>query len=342
MKKYSLLAFLFSVGLSTACAAELPPRFGLVLHGGAGVIERQNMSPGREAEIRHQLNKALTAGYEVLAKGGPALEAVTAAINVLEDSPLFNAGCGAVLNAAGQCELDASIMNGNTLAAGAVAGLQHIKNPINLARDVMTKSSHVMLIGEGAEQFAQSLGYALVPNAYFQTEFRREQLKKIQAREKAAPNGVRRTSDYFDRQSRWGTVGCAALDQQGNLAAGTSTGGMANKKYGRVGDAPIIGAGNYANNATCALSATGDGEYFMRLNVAHDVSAQMEYRGLPLHTAAAASIAKVAKLGGTGGVVAIDRQGNIAMEFNSLGMYRAAHLAGQPAFVAIYRDEIKP
>lgn len=199
-----------------------------------------------------------------------------------------------------------------------------------------------MLIGEGAEQFAQSLGYALIPNAYFQTEFRREQLKKIQAREKAAPNGVRRTSDYFDRQSRWGTVGCAALDQQGNLAAGTSTGGMANKKYGRVGDAPIIGAGNYANNATCALSATGDGEYFMRLNVAHDVSAQMEYRGVPLHTATAASIAKVAQLGGTGGVVAIDRQGNIAMEFNSLGMYRAAHLEGQPAFVAIYRDEKNP
>ena len=342
MKKYSRLAVTLIVGLSAACAVDATPRYGLVLHGGAGVIERQNMPPGREAEIRDKLNEALAAGYQVLEKGGAALEAVTITINVLEDSPLFNAGQGAVLNAAGQCELDASIMNGQTLAAGSVAGLQHIKNPINLARDVMTKSSHVMLVGEGAELFAQSLGYALVPNEYFQTEFRRQQLKKIQAREKAAQTGIRRTSDYFDHQSRWGTVGCVALDQRGNLAAGTSTGGMANKKYGRVGDAPIIGAGNYANNATCALSATGDGEYFMRLNVAHDVSAQMEYRSVTLQVAAAASIAKVAKLGGSGGVIAIDRLGNITMEFNSPGMYRAAHLAGQPAFVAIYRDEMKP
>ncbi len=340
MKPFALLLLLATL---TASAAER--RYGLVIHGGAGVIERAAMSPAREAEYRAALNQALQAGYAVLDRGGPALEAVTAAINIMEDNPLFNAGKGAVFNADGICELDASIMDGRTQAAGAVAGLHHIKNPINLARDVMLKSEHVMLAGEGAEKFARSLGYELVPNEYFQTDWRREQLQKAQEKEK---NGKERTAalpatseDYFSRMLRWGTVGCVALDKAGNLAAGTSTGGMTNKKFGRIGDAPIIGAGTYASNATCAVSATGWGEFFIRVGVARDIAAQMEYRGTPLRAAAAASLAKVAKLGGDGGVIALDAHGNIAMEFNSPGMYRAVRLSDRPATIAIYGDEAK-
>ncbi|HQY04830.1 MAG TPA: isoaspartyl peptidase/L-asparaginase [Lacunisphaera sp.] len=324
--------------------AETPPRpYGLVIHGGAGVIARATMTPERETEYRARLTEALNAGYAVLDRSGAAVEAVTAAINVMEDSPLFNAGKGAVFNADGICELDASIMDGRTQAAGAIAGVHHIRNPINLARDVMLKSPHVMMAGEGAEKFARSLGYELVPNEYFQTDWRREQLKKAQAKEK---DGKERTAaapvDYFARTLRWGTVGCVALDKAGNLAAGTSTGGMTNKKFGRVGDAPIIGAGTYAHNATCAVSATGWGEYFIRVGVARDIAAQMEYKGTPLREAAAATIAKVGQLGGDGGVIALDAQGNIAMEFNSPGMYRAARLSNRPAFVAIYGDEKTP
>lgn len=337
MKPISLLLLLSAL---TAYGQPASRPHGLVIHGGAGVIERTSMSPEREAEYRARLTGALNAGYAVLDRGGAALEAVTAAINIMEDSPLFNAGKGAVFNADAICELDASIMDGRTQAAGAVAGVHHIRNPINLARDVMLKSPHVMMAGAGAEKFAQSLGYELVPNEYFQTDWRREQLKKAQAREK---DGKERTAavpvDYFTRTLRWGTVGCVALDQAGNLAAGTSTGGMTNKKFGRVGDAPIIGAGTYAHNATCAVSATGWGEYFIRVGVARDIAAQMEYKGTPLREAAAATIAKVGKLGGDGGVIALDAEGNIAMEFNSPGMYRAAKLSHRPAFVAIYGDE---
>lgn len=324
----------------TSRAAERP--YGLVIHGGAGVIERAAMTPEREAEYRARLAEALHAGYAVLDRGGAALEAVTAAINVMEDSPLFNAGKGAVFNADGICELDASIMDGRTQAAGAIAGVHHIRNPINLARDVMLKSPHVMMAGEGAEKFAQSLGYELVPNEYFQTDWRREQLKKAQAKEKEGKERTASVSaDYFTRTLRWGTVGCVALDKSGNLAAGTSTGGMTNKKFGRVGDAPIIGAGTYANNATCAVSATGWGEFFIRVGVARDIAAQMEYKGMPLRDAAAATIAKVGALGGDGGVIALDAKGNIAMEFNSPGMYRAVKLSGRPELVAIYGDEAR-
>lgn len=325
--------------LATAIhAAERP--YGLVIHGGAGVIERASMTPEREAEYRARLGEALHAGYAVLDRGGPALEAVTAAINVMEDSPLFNAGKGAVFNADGICELDASIMDGRTQAAGAIAGVHHIKNPINLAKDVMLKSPHVMMAGEGAEKFARTLGYELVPNEYFQTDWRREQLKKAQAKER---EGKDRTAaaDYFTRTLRWGTVGCVALDQSGNLAAGTSTGGMTNKKFGRIGDAPIIGAGTYANNATCAVSATGWGEFFIRVGVARDIAAQMEYKGTPLREAAAATIAKVAQLGGDGGVIALDARGNTALEFNSPGMYRGIKLSDRPELIAIYGDEAR-
>ncbi len=328
------------------------PPFGLGIHGGAGVILRNEMTPGLEAQYRAKLAEALAAGYAVLDRGGPALDAVTAAINLLEDSPLFNAGKGAVLNADGICELDASIMNGRTLAAGAIAGVHHIKNPINLARDVMEKSAHVMLTGDGAEIFAQSLGYEMLPNEYFQTEFRRQQLEQARAAEKkpgrktAALGRFLSSADvsaleHFVREQKYGTVGCVALDRQGNLAAGTSTGGMTNKKFGRVGDAPIIGAGTYASNATCAVSATGWGEFFIRASVAHDISAQMEYLGRSVREAAATTIAKVGKLGGDGGVIALDAKGNIAMEFNSPGMYRAAKISGLPETVAIYGDEAR-
>jgi len=326
--------------------------YGLVIHGGAGVIRRNEMTPELEAQYRVRLSDAVNAGYAVLDRGGAALDAVTAAINIMEDSPLFNAGKGAVLNADGICELDASIMNGKTLEAGAVTGLHHIKNPINLARDVMQKSAHVMMAGKGAEIFAESLGYAMMPEEYFITEFRRKQLERAKELEKTP--GTKSSSldparvtfatvddNYLIQQLKWGTVGCAALDKSGNLAAGTSTGGMTNKKFGRVGDSPIIGAGTYASNATCAVSATGWGEFFIRASAAHDISAQMEYQGKSVGDAAAATIAKVGKLGGDGGVIAIDARGHVAMEFNSPGMYRACKLAGRPEVVAIYGDEAR-
>ncbi|MFA5058239.1 MAG: isoaspartyl peptidase/L-asparaginase [Opitutaceae bacterium] len=317
------------------------PTFGLVVHGGAGVILRQDLTPELEAQYRTQLDAALAAGYGVLEHGGASLEAVVAAIKVMEDSPLFNAGHGAVMNAEGVCELDASIMDGLTLDAGAVAGLQHIRNPIVLARDVLERTPHVMLIGDGAEAFARQIGYKFVPNEYFQTERRRRQLEL--ARELEKKSGSRRPAGRKERvtfatvdDNKFGTVGCAALDRKGNLAAGTSTGGMTNKQYGRVGDSPIIGAGTYAKNATCALSATGHGEYFIRSVLGHNVSALMEYKGRPLTEAASEALRQLTELGGTGGLVAIDRLGHVAMPFNTPGMYRGCHVAGQPAAVEIF------
>lgn len=301
----------------------------------------KKLSPELEGQYRAELRKSLDAGYAVLAAGGTALDAVVAAIKPLEDSPLFNAGKGAVLNADGICELDASIMDGRTLGAGAIAGVQRVKNPITLARAVMEKSPHVMLTGPGAERFAEQIGgIELVPNEYFQTERRREDLKRAQEKEKQSRGGkvADRGSDSAEAEQKWGTVGCAALDQHGNLAAGTSTGGMTNKKFGRVGDSPIVGAGTYANNATCAVSATGHGEYFIRIGVARDIAAQLEYKGSTLEAAAAASIAKVGKLGGDGGVICIDRQGNIATPFNSPGMYRGWRLSTGATAVAIFGD----
>jgi beta-aspartyl-peptidase (threonine type) len=261
-------------------------KIGLAIHGGAGTIERSKMTPEREREYRAGLERALTAGYEILKRGGSSLDATEAAVRVLEDDPHFNAGKGSVFTSAGTNEMDAAIMDGKTLAAGAVASLKHIKNPISLARLVMEKSGHVMMDSEGAEAFAQENGIDLVD------------------------------------QDRHGTVGAVALDQNGNLAAATSTGGTTNKRPGRVGDTPVIGAGTYANNATCAVSATGDGEYFIRATVGRDVSALMEYRGMPLKDAAQATLDKVAKLGGTGGLIAIDHQGNVTLPFNTSGMYR--------------------
>jgi beta-aspartyl-peptidase (threonine type) len=338
----TLLAFLTCL-VMTAGAAAPPPGgklYGLVLHGGAGVIDRKSVTPEKEAEYRTKLTEAREAGYAVLQRGGTALDAVIATITILEDSPLFNAGQGAVLTADGTCELDASVMDGRTQAAGAVAGVRHIKNPITLARAVMEKSPHVMLSSDGAEQFARQQGHTLVPNEYFQTAPRREQLEKAKQRE-AAKKSVRLESpeeSHLRRITRYGTVGCVALDQAGNLAAGTSTGGMTNKKFGRIGDAPIIGAGTYADNATCAVSATGWGEFFIRVGVARDIAAQVEYKGAGLAAAAAATLAKVARLGGDGGVIAINRQGQVTMPFNTTGMYRGFRLSDGTHAIAIFGE----
>lgn len=298
-----------------------------VVHGGAGTIRRETMTTEKEREYRAGLENALKAGYGILETGGSSLDATEAAVRVLEDDPHFNAGKGAVFTSAGTNELDAAIMDGNTLRAGAVAVLRHIKNPIELARLVMEKSPHVMMSGEGAEKFATENGVQLVDQKYFFTQERWDALQKMKAAEKN-----RHAKFIITDQDRHGTVGAVARDQNGNLAAATSTGGTTNKLPGRVGDSPIIGGGTYANNATCAVSATGDGEYFIRATVAHDVSALMEYRGMKLSDAAQTVLDKVAKLGGTGGLIAVDRDGNIAVPFNTAGMYRG-HIDPNGKFV---------
>lgn len=323
-------------------ARIVEPKIRFVIHGGAGTILRNQMTPEREKEYRTMLTEALMTGYGVLAKGGPGLDAVEAAIRIMEDSPLFNAGKGAVFTNAGTNELDSAIMDGKTLRAGSVAGLKHIKNPISLARLVMEKSKHVMMVGDGAEAFAKEQGMELVPQSYFYTEARWQALQREKAAEEEksrAPKDKKQERGHADPvDHEYGTVGAVALDRDGNLAAGTSTGGISNKKFGRVGDSPIIGAGTYANNRTCGISATGDGEYFIRSVVAHDISALMEYRGLPLKAAADAVIEKVDKLGGKGGIIAIDKDGNIAYSFSSAGMYRARVGADGQPLVEIYKD----
>src|SRR5215212_2075070 len=281
-----------------ARASGLTPQSKLrfVIHGGAGTILKSEMSAEREREYRAKLTEALTIGYDILKKGGPGLNAVEAAIRFMEDSPLFNAGKGAVFTSAGTNELDASIMDGKTLKAGAVASLKHVKNPIRLARLVMEKSKHVMMVGEGAESFAKEQGVELVPQNYFYTEDRWKTLqreKAAEAEKNKAGQDKKPERSHAASFHEYGTVGAVALDQGGNLAAGTSTGGISNKKWGRVGDSPIIGAGTYANNRTCGVSATGDGEYFIRSVVAHDLSAMLEYKGISLKEAADAVIEKV-------------------------------------------------
>lgn len=357
MKSFTFsLTLLVSCVLASATRAQSPvpsstmqsKPYGLVIHGGAGVIARETMTPQVEHAYRTTLAEALAAGYSVLEHGGAAVDATIAAVRVLEDSPLFNAGHGAVMTAEGLCELDAAIMDGNGLRAGAIAGVRHIRNPILLARDVMEKSNHVMLTGEGAEKFAQSLGYDRVPNEYFQTERRRLQLEKAKEvdRKVGTPEHVRNEQKSGGEfafegidpmpERKWGTVGAVALDQAGNLAAATSTGGMTNKKFGRVGDSPIIGAGTYADNATCAISATGHGEYFIRATVAYSISARMAFGRESLGTAAKQAIDTVGLLGGTGGVIAIDRQGNVATPFNTPGMYRGVHLSSGKPLIEIF------
>ncbi|HYC86452.1 MAG TPA: isoaspartyl peptidase/L-asparaginase [Chryseosolibacter sp.] len=296
----------------------------LVIHGGAGTIRKENMTPEKEKAYHDALNAALESGFSVLEQGGTSLDAVIAAIKIMEDSPLFNAGKGAVFTNEGKNELDASIMDGSNLMAGAVAGVTTIKNPITAAHAVMTKSEHVMLVGKGAELFAAQNGLEIVDPSYFFDSTRYQQLLKLRAKEVGKEASVKDAfEDPYIRDTKFGTVGAVALDKFGNIAAGTSTGGMNNKKYGRVGDAPIIGAGTYANNNTCAVSATGWGEFFIRLSVSHDISALMEYGGLSLADAADSVVMKkLPRLGGDGGVVALDRRGNFAMTFCSEGMYR--------------------
>jgi beta-aspartyl-peptidase (threonine type) len=312
-------------------------KFGFVVHGGAGTIDRSKMTPENERQYRAGLERALTAGYKILKKGGSSLDAVEAAVRVMEDDPHFNAGKGAVFTSAGTNELDAAVMDGKTLMAGAVACIKHVKNPVSLARLVMEKSGHVMMDGEGAEAFARENGVELLPDQkYFYTQKRWDALQKIKTAEKHRTGDAGRAFVITD-QDRHGTVGAVALDQNGNLAAATSTGGTTNKRPGRVGDTPVIGAGTYANNATCAVSATGDGEYFIRATVGHDVSALMEYRGMSLEEAVQTVLDKVAKLGGTGGLIAIDRKGNVALPFNTSGMYRGYVDPDGKFVVEIYR-----
>ena len=320
-----------------------PPRWGMVIHGGAGGMTPQSVPPERQAEYRAALTEALRAGHAVLARGGSSLDAVEAAINLMEDDPLFNAGRGAVVTADGRIELDAAIMDGATLNAGAVAGLHTVRNPIDLARAVMERSPHVMMIGEGAEQFARQQGLAMVDENWFWTEGRRAQWQRMRQQDSIRADSARRAGRpqayAVHDERKWGTVGAVALDQLGNLAAGTSTGGMMMKRFGRVGDVPIIGAGTYANNRSCAVSATGHGEFFIRNTVAHSICALMEYGGLPLQAAADSIVMRqLVAVRGEGGVIAMDRQGNYTMPFNSSGMFRGYIDADGNVTVGIFRD----
>ena len=306
--------------------------FSLAIHGGAGTLLRGQMTPAKEQEYTAALQQALDAGHTVLSKAGSALDAVEAAVRVLEDCPLFNAGRGSVFTADGTHQMDASIMEGRTRNAGAVSLITGIRNPISLARDVMEKSNHVFLAGDGAMHFAKTLGYILEEPSYFHNDLRHKQWLDLRDSEAFQ-------LDHSDKKdSKFGTVGAVACDVHGNLAAATSTGGMTNKKWGRVGDSPMIGAGTYANNATCAISCTGSGEFFIRGVVAYDVSCLMEYRGLSLADAASEVIQnRVLQLGGDGGLIAVDAQGNIAMPFNTEGMYRGFVTSAGKTEIAIYR-----
>lgn len=357
MKKYQILTLLIVFFVSLNCkndvksnekekkvAAETEKKvenFGIVIHGGAGTILKKNMSDSLEMAYKSKLEEAIKVGHTILKNGGTAMEAVTKTINIMEDSPLFNAGKGAVFTHEETNELDASVMDGATLNAGAVSGVTQIKNPIDLALEVMNNSPHVMLSGKGAEVFAKEKGFELVDPSFFYTEKRFQSLQRIKDREKAELDHDAKSAfiDPLIKDSKFGTVGCAALDKNGNLAAGTSTGGMTNKRWNRIGDAPIIGAGTYANNATCAVSSTGWGEYFIRAMVAHDISALMEYKGLTLQEAAKEVIQeKVPALGGDGGIVSIDKDGNVAMEFNTAGMYRAHMNSKGELVIGIYKE----
>ena len=307
----------------------------LVVHGGAGTITRKSMSPETEQQYRAALEQALRAGHAVLAKGGSSLDAVEAAIRTMEDNPLFNAGKGAVFTHEGRNELDASIMDGKSKAAGAIAGVTIIRNPITAARAVMEKSKHVMMVGRGAELFATKMGLEIVDPSYFWTERRWKSLQQELLKEQGKPQAALDLPD----DKKFGTVGAVAVDAKGNLAAGTSTGGMTNKQFGRVGDAPIIGAGTYAENESCAVSATGHGEFFIRWTVAHDIAALVKYRGMSVKAAGDEVIhRKLVPVKGEGGVIILDAKGNFAMPFNSEGMYRGWIGADGVPRVEIYKD----
>ncbi|BBN81198.1 isoaspartyl peptidase/L-asparaginase [Pseudoalteromonas sp. A25] len=315
----------------------------IAIHGGAGTIEKSRFSKEQDVAYRAKLKEAVEAGYAVLEAGGESLDAITTAINVLEDSPFFNAGKGAVYTYDEEHELDASIMDGRDRQAGAIAGVKHIKNPINLARKVMTDSVHVLLSGEGAEDFAKRQGFDLIDNHYFDTPHRLEALKSAKQKLEAKKSGTKSyqaAHQALPSQYKMGTVGAVALDQHGNLAAGTSTGGMTAKRFGRIGDSPVIGAGTFADNRSCAVSATGHGEYFIRYSVASDICARVQYQNKSITQAGNEVIHDVlAPIGGTGGVIIVDAKGNISMPFNTKGMYRASKSSTQNTYVGIFKKD---
>ncbi len=351
MKK--LLALMALVLMSHPAFAEEAPKWSIAIHGGAGTLDPKAMTPEKRAAYEADLQRALDAGSKILAEGGAAMDAIKAAIVIMEDSPLFNAGKGAVFTWDGTNELDASIMDGRDRSAGAVAGVKTVKNPILLADTVRTQSEHVFLVGKGAEEFAVSKGFAVMPPEYFATPARLEALERLKAEKLSA----------LDVDHKFGTVGAVALDQQGNLAAGTSTGGMTGKRWGRVGDAPMIGAGTYADNRSCAVSATGWGEYFIRVGVAHEICARLkavralnwlsfdtkgaavtpdaEEKTATVQEIADAVMADVADLGGDGGVILVTPEGHAIFSFNTTGMYRGRATSAGVNEVAIFGGEEK-
>lgn len=319
MKTFKTLISLLLIAVIFTACTDSPKQiekseYAIVIHGGAGTILKKSMTPEKEAAYIEKMQEALNAGEAILKNGGSSLDAVEATINIMEDSPLFNAGKGAVFTEAGENEMDASIMDGSNLMAGAVAGVKTIKNPISAARMVMDKSKHVMMAREGAEIFAEQQGLEIVDPSYFKSERRWNSYLRMKAKQESEEEGANK---------KHGTVGCVALDKKGNIAAGTSTGGMSMKMWGRIGDSPIIGAGTYANNKTCGISSTGHGEFFIRNVVAYDISALMEYKGLSLEEAANCVVnEKLKSQGAEGGIVSLDKNGNIVMTFNTAGMYR--------------------
>ena len=345
MKKYNLIfAIILTAGLHLFSQTKPMENFAIVIHGGAGTILKDSLSPELDKQYREMLNVSLKAGYDVLAKGGTSMDAVIAAIKVMEDSPLFNAGKGSVFANDGTNSMDASIMNGKDLKAGAVAGVHTIRNPIEGARAVMEKSPHVMLSGDGADKFAKEQGLKIEDPKYFYDEKRWKQFQKAKMQDEIkmdhSSHDTTGSIQSLNGDKKFGTVGCVALDKYGNLAAGTSTGGMTNKKWGRIGDSPIIGAGTYANNKTCGVSCTGHGEYFIRNVVAYDVSALMEYKGMSLEQAANEVVMKKLKeQGGEGGLIGMDTKGNITMPFNTPGMYRGYMKKDGKAWIGIYGSD---
>lgn len=332
-----LLVFNSVLGQNTTNSGQ---KFVLVIHGGAGTILKSQMSPEKEKAYQDGLKQALQEGHRILAAGGSSLNAVEAVVKILENNPLFNAGKGAVFTSEGKNEMDAAIMDGKTLGAGSVASVTTIKNPITAARAVMEKSNHVMMMGSGAEKFAASVGIEIVDPSYFYTPERWKNLQDAKRQDSLKAAAGKSSSYQFENKDyKFGTVGAVALDRYGNLAAATSTGGMTNKKYGRIGDAPIIGAGTYANNATCAVSCTGWGEYFIRLVVAKSISDMMEYKNMPVKEAADEMVMKkVPALGGDGGLIVLDNKGNFAMPFNTEGMYRGYIKEDGSFEIKIYKE----
>ena len=331
------LLFASIVTLSLMISAQ--KKYVLVIHGGAGTILKSNMTTEKENAYKAKLTEALNAGYAEIQKGNTSIDAVAASIMIMEDSPLFNAGKGAVFTADGKNELDASIMYGKNKSAGAIAGVHTIKNPIKTAIAVMLKSEHVMLSGVGAEQFAKDQNLEIVDPKYFWTKDRWDGLQKLKQKEQSTSTkkvSQNTLSESYEIDQKFGTVGAVALDKKGNITAGTSTGGMTNKKYGRIGDAPIIGAGTYANNQV-GISATGWGEYFIRATAARTIAAKMEYQNKDVKTASQETIDEIEKMGGDGGLIALDKDGNMAMPFNTAGMYRGAITEDGEIMIEIYK-----